>query len=109
MLSHNFLPDFDKEESEKKIEFGIWWIQKMYFFFKSTISQYFFTKIQGLILGLIGLMRMAWMLQSVQEFYIKLDMKPCMYLVKISIFSLNLVIVRLTKIMNRADKNWAQF
>jgi hypothetical protein len=24
-------------------------------------------------------------------------------------FSLNLVIVRLTKIMNRADKNWAQF
>ena len=24
-------------------------------------------------------------------------------------FSLNLVIVRLTKIMSRADKNWAQF
>ena len=24
-------------------------------------------------------------------------------------FSLNLVIVRLIKIMNRADKNWAQF
>ena len=24
-------------------------------------------------------------------------------------FSLNLVIVRLAKIMNRADKNWAQF
>ena len=36
-------------------------------------------------------------------------MKPCMHLVEISIFSLNLVIVRLTKIMNRADKNWAQF
>ena len=32
-----------------------------------------------------------------------------MHLVEISIFSLNLVIVRLTKIMNRADKNWAQF
>ena len=31
-----------------------------------------------------------------------------MHLVEISIFSLNLVIVRLTKIMNRADKNWAQ-
>ena len=28
---------------------------------------------------------------------------------RISIFSLNLVIVRLTKIMKRADKNWAQF
>ena len=35
--------------------------------------------------------------------------KPCMHLVEISIFSLNLVIIRLTKIMNRADKNWAQF
>ena len=32
-----------------------------------------------------------------------------MHLVEISIFSLNLVIVRLTKIMNRADKNLAQF
>ena len=47
--------------------------------------------------------------ESVQDFLIKLDMKPCMNLVEISIFSLNLVIVRLTKIMNRADKNWAQF
>ena len=51
----------------------------------------------------------AWELESVQDFLIKLDMKPCMDLVEISIFSLNLVIVRLTKIMNRADKNWAQF
>ena len=48
-------------------------------------------------------------LESVQDFLIKLDMKPCMHLVEISIFSLNLVIVRPTKIMNRADKNWAQF
>ena len=48
-------------------------------------------------------------LESVQDFLIKLDMKPCMHLVEIGIFSLNLVIVRLTKIMNRADKNWAQF
>ena len=46
---------------------------------------------------------------SAQDFLIKLDMKPCMHLLEISIFSLNLVIVRLTKIMNRADKNWAQF
>ena len=48
-------------------------------------------------------------LESVQDFLIKLDMKPCMHLVEISIFSLNLVIIRLTKIMNRADKNLAQF
>ena len=46
---------------------------------------------------------------TVQDFLIKLDMKPCMHLVKISIFLLNRIIVRLTKIMNRADKNWAQF
>ena len=47
--------------------------------------------------------------ESVQDCLIKLDMKPGMYQVEISIFSLNLVIVRLTKIMNRADKNWAHF
>ena len=34
-------------------------------------------------------------LESVQDFLIKLDMKPCMHLVEISIFSLNLVIVSL--------------
>ena len=39
-------------------------------------------------------------LESVQDVLIELDMKPCMHLVEISIFSLNHVIVRLTKIMN---------
>ena len=48
-------------------------------------------------------------LESVQDFLIKLDMKPCMNLMEMSIFSLNIVIVRPTKIMKRADKNWAQF
>ena len=43
---------------------------------------------------------LACALESVQDFLIKLDMKPCMHLVEISIFSLNHVIVRLTKIMN---------
>ena len=41
-------------------------------------------------------------LESVQDFLIK----P---LLKISTFSLNIVIVRLIKIMNIADKNWAHF
>ena len=36
-------------------------------------------------------------LESVQDFLIKLDMKPCMHLVETSIFSLNHVIVRLPK------------
>ena len=49
----------------------------------------------------------TYILESVQDFLIKLDMKPCMHLVETSIFSLNPVIVRPTKIMNRADKNWA--
>ena len=39
-------------------------------------------------------------IESVQDFLIMLEMKPCMHLVEISIFSLNHVIVRLTKIMN---------
>ena len=44
-------------------------------------------------------------LETVQDFLIKLDIKPLMHLLKIGIFSLNNVIIRLTKIMNRADKN----
>ena len=48
-------------------------------------------------------------LETFQDFLIKLDIKPPMHLLKISIFSLKNVILRLTKIMNRADKNWAHF
>ena len=51
----------------------------------------------------------VYAIESVQEFLIKLDMKPYVHLVEISTFSLNLVIVRPTIIMNRANKNWAQF
>ena len=46
-----------------------------------------------------------WALESVQDFLIKLDMKPCMHLMEISIFSLNHVIVRPTKIMNNLLKD----
>ena len=49
--------------------------------------------------------RMGAGVESVQDFLIKLDMKPCMHLMEISIFSLNLVIIRPAKIMNRANKN----
>ena len=49
-------------------------------------------------------------LESVQDFLIKLDIKTLMHLLKISTFSINdVIIIRLTKIMNRADKNWAHF
>ena len=44
-------------------------------------------------------------LESVQDFLIKLDMIPYMHLVEISIFSVNHVIVRLTKIMNNLLKH----
>ena len=47
--------------------------------------------------------------ETIQDFLIKLDIKPLMHLLEMSIFSLNNVIIRLTKIMNRADKNWAHF
>ena len=43
-------------------------------------------------------------LESVQDFLIKLGIKPLMHLLEISTFSPNNVIVRRTKIMNRADK-----
>ena len=43
--------------------------------------------------------------ESVQDFLSKLDMKPCVHLVEISIFSLNHAIIRLTKIMNNLLKH----
>jgi hypothetical protein len=48
-------------------------------------------------------------LESVQDFLIKLDIKTLIHLLEISIFSLNNVIVRLTKIMSRADTKLGTF
>ena len=50
-----------------------------------------------------------WVLESVHDFLIKLGIKPLMHLLEISIFSLNNVILRLTKIVNKDDQNWAHF
>ena len=44
-------------------------------------------------------------LETIQDFLIKLGIKPLIYLLKISIFSLNNDIVRLTKIMNNLVKD----
>ena len=49
------------------------------------------------------------LLDTVQDFLNKLGMKSCIHTVEISIFSMNHAIVRPTKIMNKADKNWAHF
>ena len=43
------------------------------------------------------------------RFFDQVGHQTSMYLLEISIFSLNHVIVRATTIMNRADKNWAHF
>ena len=43
--------------------------------------------------------------ESVQDFLIKLDIKPLMHLLEKSIFSLNNHLVRLTKIMNNLVKD----
>ena len=48
-------------------------------------------------------------LDTVQDFLILLGIKPHMHLMEIGIFSLYHVIVKPTKIMNRANKNWAHF
>ena len=42
------------------------------------------------------------------RFLIKFDMKPCMHQVEISIFSLNNVMVRLTKIMNNLHEHYTK-
>ena len=42
----------------------------------------------------------AYIVESLQDFLIKFDMKPCIHVMEISIFSLNHVNIRLTKIMN---------
>ena len=44
-------------------------------------------------------------LETVQDYLIKLDIKPLMHLLKISIFSINNDILRLTKIMNNLVKD----
>ena len=46
----------------------------------------------------------TFLLESDQDFLIKLGIKPLMYLVEISTFSLNNVIVRRNKIMNNLAK-----
>jgi hypothetical protein len=45
--------------------------------------------------------RYSYSLETVQDFLIKLGIKPLLYLLEISTFSLNNDIVRLTKIMNK--------
>ena len=47
----------------------------------------------------------ACWLDTVQDFLIKLDIKPLMHLLEISIFSLNNDLIRLTKIMNNLVKD----
>ena len=44
-------------------------------------------------------------IETVQDFLIKLDIKPLMHLLEISIFSPNNDLVRLTKIMNNRFKD----
>ena len=51
----------------------------------------------------------AFSLETVQNFLIKLGIKPHLHLWEMSISSLNNDIIRPMKIMNRADKNWADF
>ena len=46
-----------------------------------------------------------WRLETVQDFLIKLYIKPLMHLLEKSIFSLNNDLVRLTKIMNNLVKD----
>ena len=78
-------------------------------FFKNCFKKQFGSSRDKRFSDVPNIVYLLLTLESFQDFLIQLDMKPRMHLVEISIFSLNLVMVRLTKIMNRSDKNWAQF
>ena len=77
-----------------------------------TLSQYFehmFMVGMNLRTSLISAiyrkaLRMTGKLDTVQDFLIKLGIKPHLHILKISIFSLNHVIIRPTKIMNNLLK-----
>ena len=47
----------------------------------------------------------VYRLETVQDFLIKLDIKPLMHLLEMSIYSLNNDLLRLTKIMNKLVKD----
>ena len=71
---------------------------------KKNNFAFFFQWVEILMITLVSSPKnpsytIIYAIESVQDFLIKLDMKPGMYVVEISIFSLNHVIVRLTKIM----------
>ena len=48
---------------------------------------------------------MYYVVETVQDFMIKLDTKPLIHLLEISVFSLNNDLIRLTKIMNNLVKD----
>jgi hypothetical protein len=72
-------------------------------------AKYFFSYFFFLIIHTEYEIDSANILHIIQDFFCKLDMKPHIHLVEITILSLYLVIVRPTEIINRTDKNWAQF
>ena len=51
----------------------------------------------------------ASLLHTTQDFLIELDMKACLYLVEISIFLLNIVTIKPTKIKNTAKQKLGTF
>ena len=76
-----------------KVRFRHFW-QPMWTYVKVKSEVYFFN---------FCLLKSS--LETVQDFLIKLDIKPLMHLLKISIFSINNDILRLTKIMNNLVKD----
>ena len=58
-----------------------------------------------LVLWVMVELSKTFRVEFIQDFLIKLDIKPLMHLLEISIFSLNNDLVRLTKIMNNLVKD----
>ena len=76
---------------------------------KNILEKYITLSFNYSVKHMMNFTLLTCVLESVQDFLIKLGIKPLMHLLEISTFSLNGVIVRLTKTMHRAPRNWAQF
>ena len=102
---HNFAK-FHLIRQQSRIAFNL--LLHLYFFIVFLLCQRDMTVQSGLT-KVLCLALLASLASTVIDFLIKLGIKPSMHLLEICIFSLNNFIVEPTKIMNRADQNWAHF
>ena len=94
-----------KDQSQDKqgdLDFDLWWAFITHIF---LAGQHTSTNLFILEVKIVNLYKLTLTVETVQDFLIKLDVKPLVHLLKISIFSLNNDVLRLPKIMNNHVKD----